>query len=318
MKQSLLALTLSLSLALGTTAGPITKQQVPPDASWVAHLDLDRVQESELGKALIRSFIEPRAKELSAAMNQLLGIPLDLHKLHSVTAYGRKGGPEPVADAVLLIQSDLPVQAAIQTALTKLKGNPEAAKQIPLQRLETDGFELFSLQGEGFLALPASNLVVLGKSKAAVSQAVSQLKTPSAKPGDSKLVANSPGGEKSLVWLAATGAVTDGLELPPQAALLKQTEGVRLSLSESTDNLLAHLTLKTKTVEVVEQLHQALQGILTLATLGTAEDARMQGFLKGIRIERRQQDVEVGLRFPLAELSKWMDAAAKPQRAAQR
>ena len=318
MKHSLVALTLSLSFALGTSAGPIAKQQVPPDASWVAHLDLDRVQKSQLGKTLIRSFIEPKAKELSAAMNQLIGLPLDLHKLHSVTAYGRKGGPEPEADAVLLIQSDLPVQTALETALTKLKGNPEAAKQIPLQRVESDGFELFSLHGEGYLALPASNLVVLGKSKTTVAQALSQLKTPSAKPSDSKLLADSAGAETSLAWLAATGAVTDGFDLPPQAALLKQTEGVRLSLSESTDNLLAQLTFKTKTVEVVEQLHQALQGILTLATLGTAEDPRMQGFLKGIRIERRQQDVEVGLRFPLAEISKWMDATAKPQRAAQR
>lgn len=314
MKHSLIALTLSLSFALGTAAGPIAKQQVPPDASWVAHLDLDRVQDSQLGKALIHSFIEPKAKELSAVMNQLVGLPLDLHKLHSVTAYGRKGGPEPDADAVLLIQSDLPVQAA----LTKLNGNPEAAKQLPLQRLEADGFELFSLHGEGYLALPSSNLVVLSKSKTAMSQALAQFKTPSSKPSDSKLLAGSPGAETSLAWLAATGAVTDGLELPPQAALLKQTEGVRLSLSESTDNLLAQLTFKTKTVEVVEQLHQALQGILALATLGTAEDSRIQGFLKGIRIERRQQDVEVGLRLPLAEVSKWMDATAKPKRAAQR
>lgn len=314
---ALWTLTLTLGISSTTQAGPIVKGSVPPDAGWIAHLDLDRLQGSKLGATLIKTFIEPKALEMSDALSSSFGIDLDWRRIHSITAYGKQLAKNPEKDAVLLVQSDLPLQATFDQLTAAFKGNGAGAKGLALTRSQIDGFELLAFNQDAYLSLATTNLLVLGKTKEAVTRALSQLKNPTAPGGKTSLMDESSGTELPLAWVAARGTLADGLELPPQAQVLKKTDGLRLSVSEVTEDLLAKLTFKTKTVEVVEQLQQALQGILALATLGTSEDKRAQQLLKGIRVERKDQDVEVGIRMPLAEVSKWIEPKAKKQRAAR-
>ena len=166
MKTSIIAITLALRIiSFDADAGPITKNHVPADAGWIAHLDLDRLQKSQLGATLIRSFIEPKALEASDTLSRSFGIDLDWHQIHSITAYGRQLGKHPENEAVLLVESDLPLQKTIEQLVGQLKGNPGAGKQLPLQRSQVDGFELFSINQDAYFSLPATNLLVLGKNQ---------------------------------------------------------------------------------------------------------------------------------------------------------
>ena len=312
------ALTLGVLPSNRVQAGPLPKGAVPADAGWVAHVDLDQLQKSQLGTQLIKTFVEPKAQEVSRALSASFGIDLDWRQIHSVTAYGTQLAKNPEKDAVVLIQSDLPVQATLDKLTSALKTANDKNPALPINRSQVDGFDLFGIHQDAFLSLANSNLLVLGKTKDSVTRARKQLSAGTTAGKAPALLDEPPTGEMPLAWVAASGSLADGFDLPPQAAVLKKTDGVRLSLTEVTQDLLAKLTFKARTAEIVDQLQQALQGVVALATLGTSENPQAQQLLKGVRVDRRDQDVELGIRMPLTELTKWLEPKAKKQRAARR
>ena len=308
---------LALALASTSLASPIPSGQIPENAKWVAHLDLDKLQHSKLGETLAKQFLDPQLGQMAEKLHKDLGIEFDWRKIHGLTAYGTNLKKKPDAHTVVLVQSELPLRDALNTALARLRQAGVIEKDLPIQRLDQEGQEVFTFNKEIYASLAEKNLLVLGKSQRAVSNAIAMLQGKGATTSKSSILTETTAGDASFLSLRLSETFHEGLDLPPQAQALKMTEGAKLSLGEAADSLVAKLALRTKTAEAVEQLQQALQGVLALATLGTAENVQLQQLLKGIHVDHQDREVNVALQYPLAELMKFIDSK-KPQKSAQR
>ena len=308
---------LMLALASTAPASPLLNTQIPENAKWVAHLDLDKLQQSKLGETLAKQFVDPQLGQMAEKLHKEMGIDFDWRKIHGLTAYGTNLKKKPDEHTVLLVQSELPLREALGSAIAKLKQSGVNEKDLPIQKLDQGGQEVYSLNKEVFASLGEKNLLVLGKSQRAVSNAVVLLQGKGAAAAKKSILASTPEGDTSFLSVRLSEAFHEGLDLPPQAQALKMTDGIKLSFGESTDSLVGKLALYAKTAEAVDQLQQALQGVLAIATMATAENVQVQGLLKGIRVDRQDREVDVALRYPLADLMKFIDSQ-KPQKAARR
>jgi hypothetical protein len=317
MKHLLLTFTLALGLAGRTHAAPPPSGQVPDGAKWVAHLDVDQLQKTRLGELLAKQFLDPAMSQVADEIESHLHLGVNWRQIHAITLYGTSVKKHPEDHTVVLVQSDLPLRDALKAV--QAVPNPAAAGGAPppFQRLEQDGREFYALGGQAFAALGDGNLLVLAKSRRAMSNAIVQLARKD-RPAASTPGAQPPKGPgDAFLSCSLNESFTRGLELPPQAAILKQTDGARLSLAESEDQLLATLTVKAQTSEAAEQLHQALQGLMAVAALGTPDNPQLQQLLKAARVQPRDKEVDLALRYPVAELLR-MIVPKTPKTAAAR
>ncbi len=318
MKTLTLALACSLStLALTPAfASPIAADLVPNSAKWVAHLDVDQLQRSRLGEKLVRQFIDPQLGALADQVHTFLGVDLDWHKIHGITAYGTNIKKKPDAHTVLLVNSELPLKdllsAARKTFATAQPGSPALLRSIP-----QENGEIIAVGQEAYLAIGKGNLLVIGKAERSVSNAVATLQGRGKPLTSERAWVGRSSQNSSFLTIGLTEGFHEGLQLPPQAQALKMTDGAQLTVGEVADDVVARFSLKAKESSVVESLQQALQGVVALATLGTAQQPDLQALVQGVKVEKQEKEVDLALRYPIAEVMKWVEGK-KPTRSAQR
>lgn len=298
-----------MTWATGAFAAPVQTTQIPTEAKWAFHLDVDQLQKSPLGETLAQKFLDPQLGAFSDQIKKQFGIDLNWRKIHSITAFGDELQKKPEDHAVVMISSDLPLRESMASVLSAIdlqaSGDAAKAKDVPIKKIESGAADLYSIQNEAFGSITTNNVLILGKSREAVTHAITQVHATAAAKTTAKTTTAAP--NESIVWLNLSEHFYDGLELPPQAQILKKTEGASLSLGSAAENLVAKLALKAKSLEIVEQLQQALQGVVAMASLGLAENPTVSELLKTVKIEKEDRTVNLAIQYPLADAMNFLD-----------
>ncbi|HAM73309.1 MAG TPA: hypothetical protein DCM86_16875 [Verrucomicrobiales bacterium] len=314
---ALITLALSLSQGAPLRAASIPAGQIPDNAKWVAHLDLDELQKTRVGETLARAILDPQLGELAARLRQTLGIGIDWRQIHGITAYGTDLAKHPDDHTVLLVTSDLPLTQALQGAVALAGQGGAKGGPSPIQKFDQEGSSLYSFNGEGFATVTDKNLLVLAKSRPALSNAVLLLQGKGHPAAPSSIVGGNGSAPKEVLSVGLSDSFHQGLELPPQAQVLKRTDGARLSLREAGDSLVAKLAIRAKAADVVEQLQQALQGLMAIASLGAGENPQVQQLLKGLKVDRQENEVGVAFQYPVSEVTRLIEARVPKKSAAR-
>ncbi|HEX2971526.1 MAG TPA: hypothetical protein VHP11_04300 [Tepidisphaeraceae bacterium] len=249
----LLALTLLASQAQAAAFNP---KQVPADAKWVLHVDVDAVKESSAGKLLLKELDKREDFQQGITNFQVwAGVKLP-EDLHDVTLYGKAFDGSAV---VVLIRGTVdPVKI---TNLLQMVSGYSSTKH--------GQHEVYAWQDKGkqlYGSLEGSTLVVTRGSQENMAAALDLL---DGKGESMKADAAIASGAGVLAYVAA-----DGLSQLKQAKtpLVSQAEAAWLSLREQAEQLVLNAAVTAKTPQFAEQMRVSLEGIKAMVTLAASNE----------------------------------------------
>lgn len=297
-------LLLATGLVLGASssqAAPLQRSQVAAGAKWLLHLDVDALRKTQIGGAILNNIVAESGKDLKEDAN--LDLPKILQNTSSVMAYGTdyKSGAE--GKGVLLWQGSKEIE---QIASAFLVQQAEATKAGEGNvKLVRDGKQPVYAFGDDMhvLVRPGGGLI-LGRSVDQIDLATKVIEGKASslkeKPTFNEY-SPLPGG---FFFLALADGFNKETEVPPQASVLKLTDGGRLALGEDGNKLRVQLTLKAQSKEVSEQIQQVVQGLIAIGTLSQSENPELQQFIRDVKVRVDDLRVSVSLDVPVEKALK--------------
>jgi hypothetical protein len=294
-----IAVVLSLAVVLGPTraarAEPLSLEQIPADAKWAAHLDVDALRASSLPQKARQQILanHPEAeKHLAMACDVWNFDPRT--DLHGITIYGSQ------------IKRDTGV--AIVNAKVDQKLLAEKVQQAPnYQATKYGKYELHSwthAKGSsreramtGTLYKP--DVLVFGASADEVKAALDVLD--GTKPNfvshasESGLSLSIPTG---TILVAGVTGLAD-VVLPCKSPLTKQADSIVLAIGESQGNAFVVGQIAAKKTEIAQQIKTVVDGALALATLANADDADAIKIVNAVNVSVSDKTVNMECRAPV-------------------
>lgn len=260
---SFVALAMLLWMAAPLCARPFEAKQVPADAKWILHVDVDALQASktwEMFRGEIEQNLEIREKLQGVEMISGMKLPQDLH---SITLFGSAFNE---GVTVVIIEAN----ADRERLIGLLSQNPSYASSKHGQH-DVHAWEDNSKQMYG--GFQGTDRVVMGQSRESIVAALDVL--------DGKAQALQPGaalaggsGAGVLLYVAGDQLSQLGEAQKARSPLINQVELAWLALSEQNEEIVLKAAIHSKTAEAAEQMRVSLEGIKAIIALaGAAQDA---------------------------------------------
>lgn len=278
------------SIASGTT--------IPEDSSWIVQLDLAELRETELGRLLVEEVIVPAfedSQEGEPAGGFQLDIAAAVQLATSITAYGPRfnfepGGGDP--SGVLLLEGQ-PQLAAMLTGYVSyqtLNGGGELLQEEP--------FPVFQLEDGTVIATLSESRVAMSRSARAIKR-LDALGT-TANPGmdASVLLGRFSGLRGDGLFVAAIEGLNQLSSLPPQARVLKLTEGLAVRLDEAEGQLRADAVLRTRSATHARLVGQVLQGLIAMGTIVQEDPIGASELIRSLNVVNDEQEVQLSASLP--------------------
>tara|TARA_B100001939_G_scaffold294023_1_gene266862 strand:+ start:516 stop:1511 length:996 start_codon:yes stop_codon:yes gene_type:complete len=291
MKQIILTFLSIAVLGSPAAAEGLKAKQVPANAQWIAHVDIDGFKTSKLGK-----FTLGRLKDVAAPIDAVAAmLQFDPRKdLSDITAYGNHSKADQPENAAVLLNGRFKPDH-LMTLLKAGEGLKveKAGKHQLLEWTKDKETEYGSIVNE--------KLLVLGTNRKMVAQA---LKTVDGKVDtlNAKKLKDLKLDKGAYIMLGM--ASLEGLPIPPEAKILENVKSIGVTLGEKGDNLEAGVSLYAANAEFAEQIQQMLQGLLALVQLQAGNATEPQAreaaeFLKGAKLVQEGQLVRLTLAVPV-------------------
>jgi len=267
-----------LLAAVPAPGGPLVKSRVSGSANWVAHVDIEQFNNTQIGR-LIREELRNQGVEedLTNFANIFSFHPLD--DVRNVTAYGQGQNPE---KAVVLIEGKFDKEQL----LTVLRFNPsyEEAKYgdivihswVDEKKQDLNDSNVGRMYG----CFYNDELIVMGAGLEAVKQTIDVLNG-SARNAASGVFSQAALNTKGAFFTAAANNIGEIVGEDPEAAVLREGDLLGLAIGETESKFYIDLSLTTKSEEAAQNVSTFLEGILAFAKLlgeeqpGLAEMANM-------------------------------------------
>jgi hypothetical protein len=276
-------------------AGPLDFRQVPADAQWVAHVDVDAMRGPPVfGEAL--AAVTEQWNDVQTRLDCLRDeFGLDLAKgLHSITLYGNQFGKP---TGVLIANVDVD-RKMLEAEMEQAPGyKPEKHGSHTLHSWADEHGPLTGVFYSG-------SILVFGRTAADVAAAVDVLdgKSPNLAGKDSPLAAKVPTG---AAFVGRALGLADA-DLPWKSPLMKQSESVATSLTVSQDTIDCEVRLVTKSAEAAPLLKDVIHGALAMVSLQVGPHPGMTDLFAAVKIDVRGKTVTVKWRAPVADV--WTQA----------
>ena len=300
-----------LTVSTAVRADALENNQIPADAKWLLHLDLENLRKTQLGKFAM-AHLDKALEEAKAAIKMDLR-PV-LQKVSYLTAYGDDYAKGPQASGVLLVKMDAETQKILEGLIAS---QMLAAKDDSIKKVQQDASVLYSLKDELHLAIEPNHVVVVSKSQNQIEKARQVLAGKSPNQGKARAFSGFPATPNTFFMLAVAEAFNENSDLPPQAKILQMTDAGRIVLGEKTDKVFLELILRAKTKELVQQIQQVVQGMVALVSLSQVENPELIELANAINVTPQEKMVVINVEYSLAKimnkLSEEMEKHHKPQ-----
>jgi|GEM_PF-531370 len=277
--------------------GPLEKKMISDEAKWVAHLDLEAFQESEMGGYLLGLAKKAIDEENNTPIK--VDIDLVLQEVKSFTAYGFEFQDHPEENSVLVMQTGERMRAMIDALLATMELSGEGDSDF--QILEGKPFPTYFLGKELYISVITDTLFIGSKSFEQIERAFSVIdgKAGNLEKGDSDLVRNIT--DEFFLFASADGLnKIDGI--PPQARMLQQATGAQFALGEADGDIRSRLLLTTESKSVSDQLYRIIQGMLALVSFAQVENESIAEIVKNARVDHGSDFVSVDLKYPIERI----------------
>lgn len=304
-----------ISAAMSSMANPAERSAVIDDPAWVLHLDVDALRKSAVGAYILTELHKPEKELQFFVLKAALGSDLRT-ALHGITVYGASPSPD---DGVALVYADINTERLMALAKqaedyrATAHGKHQVSSWIDAKRREKEGG-----QPRTYSAIYKDQMVVFAQREERLTRALDVLdgSTPSLAKGAAfpKFGAGEPG----IVQAAARQ-----IDVPadnPTAAVFKQARLIGLEVRESGQNLLANLSLETKSQEAAPLVADVARGIIAIIALqpdnsdavklAQSLSVQQTGTIIGVKLKIPADDVVAAIKADAAKKAV-KDASAK-------
>lgn len=276
-----------LMTATAAFGGALNKTEIPADAKWVAHLDLDVLCTAKFGDLLKTELTNGPARAKLDAVKVLFSFD-PLTDLKSLTLYGCGAGKE---NAVVLVrgafdQEKLLVLLRANDTYKQDNHNGHILHNWTDQKANMPAEPHWgSFAGKG--------LAIIAATRANLTAALDVLDG-----GKPCMTGAEPIGrlvptEQGLLLLAATDGLPQGQDNQPQAVMLKNANGIRIALKEVAGVLQLNALIEGKTLEAATAIQQILQGLVSFVALNQNGDPALLKIAQSVKIALNGQSIEL-------------------------
>lgn len=298
MKQFLLIGTLTFACWTGWAA-PLQPADVAANPTLVAHLDLDTFKVTTIGKSILAQVNAPDIDKALGTFQAISGFD-PRTQWHGLTCYVTGDKPQ---NGVLLLYADFDSNRLVTLAQTMpdyhsvTNGSHVIHNWIDEKKKANGGEPNVS-------AAIAGNRVVFGQNVAAVQGALDVLdgKAPSLTGALADL--HFTAGD----FLQGVVEKFDFANKDPNSAILKGCRKLRLEVSETTDHLVAILSLQADDNDKATQIASVGQGLLALGKLQADKTAAMK-LANSVAIKQDGANVSATLSIANADVEEMIKAA---------
>lgn len=290
-------------------AGPLVREHVPAEAKWVLHLDLDSFRASQVGDCLTKNKIDKDMVKIRADLKTYLDFDFDWTQIGSLTAYGTDFEPRGKARGVLLMETSMDLQRGLETAILK---QAQAGVEGNVRRIQNTAAAVYQVREEFFVALPPGKPVVLAKTEDLLNRGLAVLAGQAANLAPTQTFLDFPPVPQGFLFLALATGLADQATFPPQARVLKMSDGGQIVIGETGNQMFLTATLRAKTAEVSAQMQQVIQGLLALGALGQPENQDWQRLIQATSVSAQDRMVTVAIQLPLVTVLERIQAKLKP------
>ena len=278
-----------------TFAAPLDRSKVAEEAKWVVHLDFDAFRKTAVGSQLTEKVLQPKLAETEAEMK--FDLSLDFKNISSLTAYGPSFQKE--GDGVLILSTTADVKKDLDTLVGMAALSDAEEKDVTM--VQQKPYLLYNLKGSVFIAPNVGGSVLVAKSKEQIERGreVIEGRVPSL--AKSALFKDYPEVADTFFFLGMAEGFNAAKNIPPQAQVLRETEGGRLVLGEKDKNLFVNLVFNGKNEESSLKIQQILQGLCALVSI-SQQNEDLTELLSQTKIASAGRNVSVDLRFPAAHV----------------
>jgi hypothetical protein len=275
-----------LSLILGSLAwaGPLKAREVAAEAKWMAHMDIEKIVSSQIGKFFLGVLEEKGDMEKIDAFGTLFDFN-PLEDLHSITAYGTEFGKE---EAVAVIKGRYDPEKVLAMMTFEGSRTESSYGDFTVHKREK-GSETF------FFCFYSGNTVVFSNKDHLLRLALDVLtgkKESLADGGALRDMQSLP--EGTFFCGAAEGFGNMKIE-EPQARVLQKAEKIKVAVGELEANNFVLASLTMDSTESATQVHDVLRGLLALGNMFGEHEPDLAGLIRDVQLH--QDGRRVALRF---------------------
>jgi hypothetical protein len=284
-----------VGMQVDAMAGPLQKENVARDAKWVVHLDFEAFRETAIGKHVMTRILQPKIDENGWVKKANLS--LDLTNIGSITAYGpdyQRNG-----EGVLLLNTSADVKKDLDTLVGMAEVSGDGEKKAKM--LTQSPVPIYQFMGDLLVAPLRGGTVVAAKSREQLDRAREILE--GKQESLAKTEAFKAFGEvkDSFFFFGLAQGFNEQVDIPPQAQVLRETDGGRLVVGEKGENVFLQMTLRGKTEESTTKIQQVLQGIVALISM-TQQNNEAAELASAAKISAEGRNVGVSLKFPTSKV----------------
>ena len=287
-----------LALSLGSVfAAGLDPREISADARWVAHLDVEALRQTELGRHIQDKMTTDVAARKFEAFKATFNFD-PRQDLESLTLYGM--GTEK-KDGVLLLHGRFDTDQLV----TLIRGNKHYSSSVHGTQTIHSWIDKKRAGKRTYGCVARSNQVVIGDNEALVKHAVDVLRW------DAKSMAGSmalPGLADAAASTFFIGSVDmQGMpDVGAKAAVLRRSEALSLSLSESAGRFGCLLRMVAKDADAATAMHAIAQGLIGLTALNADQDPELVKLAQQLSLDGNQ--VLVRMDYPVADIVQIMQA----------
>ncbi len=244
-------------------ADPLDPRQVPAEAKWLIHVDMDAARPTKTWDALYTRLInDDMFQQKVGQIEQLTNMQFP-RDVHDITIYGREAGDEA---GVVVLHGNIDRNRTLGFLQLNETYSEKAYGERRIVAWQDQEKKLYA-------AFFNESTVVVGRSEANIQAGLDVM--------DSKIesIKAGPLGAGSKPQMLAYVAVRELSRWKQKAGeaqspVVKQIQGGWLSLNETDGNAVLHASLSADNSEVADQLQTILRGIKAMVSLaGSGENA---------------------------------------------
>lgn len=280
-------------------AAPFNAAEVPADACWFAHADLDIFKGTEVGKFVLAKVNAPDADRKLAVFATVFGFD-PRRDISSLTAFGRSNRPE---QGVILIRGRLDASRlttllqANDTFRAVTNGTRVVMNWIDEKKLKA------GKKDRTFGCFHSSGVAVMGSSDDDVNGALDVLDSRKPSLAGSPLLA-SLGPAPATPVLAVVFDAAGKAPVGAKTEILKLARRAALSVGESAGLVRARLQLEAPDASTAAEMMKIADGMRSLMVLNKDKDPQAAQLAQGANVSASGLQVVVTLDYPAAELIK--------------
>ncbi len=298
-------------------AGTIPWSELPPEAKWSIHIDVEGITRTSLYKKMYATHLEEKMNELAKEFAEKTGLAMPDHGLLSMTVFGDlpKTSLEEKGD-----DNEMMIMEISPELTTSIRGMLEAAMNkdgddtdIEIVQIRADQADMFSIEGEIILALDEqTNHLCVGHQREHITKQIERFRNDETSTSGRHLLETFKLPKGTLACFVGKDIFQKSGKLSPQEArILQMTKGAALSMGESDDRFFLDLVLVTDSAETALQVQRIMAGIQAMAVL-TVQDPAWFQLIQAFDIRSRQENVLVNWKMPVDDIMKSIDALYKP------